>query len=181
MTTASQKRKELVAKASKARTEIEAGIARLEAEIRKAEENLDHLRSKLNTAKEEDKLRVKEKKSQKGPAAKLAEEAKKRVEDLRQALIDAQRQRDESRTVIAELELILSKLKEEYNPNFNDEGVKQAVRSYEDFAARNIKDRIDAARETEITSIAQPDSESYGVNWALWETQEVVIEPRTGL
>jgi protein kinase C substrate 80K-H len=72
------------------------------------------------------------------------------------------------------LETILSTFKEEYNPNFNDEGVKRAVKSWEDYAAKKdaAAETDESAEDRDIEEISKPDSETEGINWTEWETEE---------
>lgn len=103
----------------------------------------------------------------------LAGLAKRRVEELREALVETIQKRDAAREKVKELEGILQTFKEEYNPNFNDEGVKRAVKAWEDYAAARDSGEPDvAAAERDIDEISKPDSETEGINWAEWETEE---------
>jgi hypothetical protein len=72
---------------------------------------------------------------------------------------------------VTQLEGILATFKEEYNPNFNDEGVKRAVKSWEDYAA-NKEEVAEEALERDVEQVSKPDSETEGINWAEWETVE---------
>lgn len=99
----------------------------------------------------------------------LAGLAKDRIEELRVALLDLRRQRDAAKERISELEAILSIFKEEYNPNFNDEGVKRAVRSWEEYAAREKPAEGDAARDRDLDEITKSDAESGAIQWSEWD------------
>ena len=63
------------------------------------------------------------------------------------------------------------RFKEEYNPNFNDEGVKAAVKAYEDYAARE-DDLQEKMPDSEVQEILKEDSETSGVNWKQFEGVE---------
>lgn len=103
----------------------------------------------------------------------LAGLAKRRVEELREALIETVHKRDAAREKVKELEGILQTFKEEYNPNFNDEGVKRAVKAWEDYVATRDSGEPDvAASDRDIDEISKPDSETEGINWEKWETEE---------
>lgn len=73
---------------------------------------------------------------------------------------------------VHELESILSTFKEEHNPNFNDEGVKRAVRAWEEYAARDTEDGWDEAEDRDMDEIAKEDSAESGVNWSEFESGE---------
>lgn len=109
----------------------------------------------------------------KGKVNALSNLAKARVDELRNALVDVRRQRNEARERVKELEDILAKFKVEYNPNFNDEGVKRAVRSYEDYAAREQGTEVaNGAVDRDLDEIAKVDDEDSGINWEHWESEE---------
>ena len=64
----------------------------------------------------------------------------------------------------------MAKLKEEHNPNFNDEGVKRAVRAWEEYAARDTNDSWEEAYDRDLDEIVKGDDQSEsGINWAEWE------------
>ncbi|KAI5284106.1 hypothetical protein KEM52_003070 [Ascosphaera acerosa] len=160
------------------RAQVETRLAALQEEMGAARARVAALQDELEQVRAEERVRAKNTRRASNPAAELAGQARARVEALRQALLDVQRQRDESRALATEAEMILSKLKEEHNPNFNDEGVKAAVRAYEDFAAR-ASGAVDYTRENEINEIARPDGTDHGIDFAQWEGGEVE-QPRTG-
>ena len=71
-----------------------------------------------------------------------------------------------------ELEGILKTFKEEYNPNFNDEGVKRAVRAWEDYAAKDKAALGNEARDRDLDEIAKSDEEAGPINWADYAEEE---------
>jgi protein kinase C substrate 80K-H len=73
---------------------------------------------------------------------------------------------------VKELEALLTTFKEEYNPNFNDEGVKRAVRAWEEYAAKEKSGETETAYERDLDEIVKPDDEEGGVNWPEWEAVE---------
>jgi len=89
--------------------------------------------------------------------------AKVRIEELTENLSRVRSERDSSRGRIEELEAILKRFKEEYNPNFNDEGVKQAVKAWENYATQE-RPGPDDARDRDLDEILKPDSES-AIKW----------------
>lgn len=173
LTAALKKKKELLAEAGRLQKEIEDRITDLETEVKAQELKIHDLELDLERIQKEEERKAANKGKKKGKVHVLAGLAKGRVEELRNALIDVRAQRDESRARVKELEEILAKFKEEYNPNFNDEGVKRAVRGWEEYAARGTAgDAVNAAQERELDEIAKPDSESSGINWEQWENEE---------
>lgn len=172
MTVALRKKKELLVDAGRQQKEIEDHIWRLEAEIKGAEVKVQGLEADLKTIEEQERKVVRTSGKGKGKVNALVGLAKSRVNELRDALVDVRRQRDEARSRVKELEEILSKFKVEYNPNFNDEGVKRAVRSWEDYAAHGLGDDSNSAQDRDLDEIAKADDESSGINWEHWENEE---------
>ncbi|CAG7993540.1 unnamed protein product [Penicillium salamii] len=171
MTAALRKKKDLLVDAGRQQKEIEVHIAELEAEIQGAEVKEQGLQADLQLAQEQDRKVVRTGKG-KGKVSALTSLAKGRVEELRNALVDVRRQRDETRDRVKELEDILAKVKVEYNPNFNDEGVKRAVRSYEDYAARDQgTEDLNGDVNRDLDEITKVDGTDNGVNWEHWENE----------
>lgn len=172
MTAALRKKKDLLVDAGRQQQEIKDHIAVLEAEVQGAELKERNLEADMKLAQEQDSKVVRTGKG-KGKVSALSNLAKARVDELRNALVDVRRQRDEARERVKELEDILAKVKVEYNPNFNDEGVKRAVRSYEDYAARDQgTEGANGALDRDLDEIAKADGEDSGINWEHWENEE---------
>ncbi|CEO58678.1 hypothetical protein PMG11_03385 [Penicillium brasilianum] len=172
MTAALKKKKALLVDAGRQQQEIEDHIIRLEAEIKGAEVKVEALEAELKSVEAAERKVIRSSGKGKGKVNALAGIAKARVDELRDALLEVRQQRDETQLRLKELEDILSKFKIEYNPNFNDEGVKRAVRSWEDYAAREVTEGINEARDRDLEEIAKADSESSGINWEHWENEE---------
>lgn len=169
MTAALKKKKDLLVDAGRQQKEIEDHIKDLETELAAQEFKTENLEKDLEAVQKEEQAKAKDKK--KGKVNILAEVAKSRVEELRGALVEVRQERDDTRSRVKELEDILSRFKEEYNPNFNDEGVKRAVRSWEEYAARRLEDGS-RARDRDLDEIAKADDGKSGVNWEHWENEE---------
>lgn len=169
---AAKKRKELVAEAGRLRKEVEDRIRTLAAEVEGQEHKLQQVEAELADVEKREKGRVlKGNVSAKaGKLGVLAGLAKARINELRETVIKVRGQRDSYDQRISELEQILSTFKEEYNPNFNDEGVKRAVRAWEDYAARD-KTSHNAAEDRDIEEMTKSD-EHNGLNWDEFEQEE---------
>ena len=178
-----RKKEELVQEAQALRAGVEMNIVRLEGEIRVQEQKAEELKRKYEEVERRERGRVVTSKGKGSKVTILAGLAKQRVEELREALVSVVGKRDALKEKVTELEAILSTFKEEYNPNFNDEGVKRAVKSWEDYAAnKGAADESDnSAEDRDIEEISKPDTESEGINWAEWETgeEESDVEART--
>jgi len=123
---------------------------------------------------------VKSQGAKQGKMGVLVGLARQRTEELRDHLIRVRQERDTSKDRVKELEAILTTFKEEYNPNFNDEGVKRAVRAWEDYAARDKSGDDTAAHDRDLNEITKTDQES-GLDWETYleaegEDVEVLYE-----
>ncbi|RDK40448.1 hypothetical protein M752DRAFT_277735 [Aspergillus phoenicis ATCC 13157] len=172
MTAALKKKKDLLVEAGRQQKEVEDNIKRLEVEIQAQELKVNDLQAELEEVEKQEASKVVKGKTA-GKVNVLAGLAKSRVEELRNALMDVRKERDDTRARVKELEEILSKFKVEYNPNFNDEGVKRAVRSWEDYAAKGtLEGAVNNAQDRDLDEIAKPDDEKAGINWEQWENEE---------
>lgn len=176
MSAALKKKKDLLVDAARQQKEVEDQVKVVEAELQGEEIKVKNLQADLERIENEEQSKVvKGKKT--GKVNVLAELAKSRVEELRTALGEVRKERDEARSRVKELEEILSKFRVEYNPNFNDEGVKRAVRSWEDYAVRGTLEGLENdARERDLDEIAKPDGDESGINWGQWESEDDTCE-----
>ena len=172
MIAALKKKKALLVDAGRQQKEIEDHIINLEAEIKGAEVKVEALEAELKAVEKAESKIVRTSGKGKGKINAFAGIAKARVDELRDALLEVRHQRDESQARLKELEEILTKFKIEYNPNFNDEGVKRAVRSWEDYAAREKTEVSNQARDRDLDEIAKADGEDSGIYWEHWEKEE---------
>lgn len=170
--TAAKKRKELVADAARRRKEVEDRIDTLGTEIEGAKLKVKDLETALADAERQERAKVIKGPGKASQAQVLAGLAKDRIEELRGSLIEVRSQRDSAKSKVLELETILAIFKDEYNPNFNDEGVKRAVRSWEEYAARDKESDGNEAHDRDLDEIAKPDSEGGAIKWEEWEKPE---------
>jgi protein kinase C substrate 80K-H len=171
---AAKRRAELVKEAADIKAGLKQRIEALGREIQDLQVKVNDAKRKYDDVERRERGKVVSGGSEKATkVAVLAGLAKRRVEELRGALLETVQKRDAAREKVKELEGILQTFKEEYNPNFNDEGVKRAVKAWEDYAATRDSGEPDvAAAERDIDEISKPDSETEGINWAEWETEE---------
>ena len=172
MGNAQKKRKEIVAEAAKLRKEVDDRIQSLKTQIEGGEIKVKGLESDLAEAERQERGKVVKHPGKGGKLSMLAQLARDRIDELREALNEVRSHRKTAESRLEELETILSTFKDEYNPNFNDEGVKRAVRSWEDYAARDKSAGENQARERDIDELVKPDSESGAINWNDWEEPE---------
>ena len=165
MSIATKRRKELAAEASRLRQQVSTRIQSLETEIEGAEIKIKGLESSLADVERQERGKVVKKPKDGGKWGVLVQLAKDRMFELRDALSELRSQRDLGRDRVTELEGILRTFKEEYNPNFNDEGVKRAVRAWEDYAARDKQDLGNDARDRDLDEISKPEEEGGAINW----------------
>ncbi|KAI9673500.1 MAG: hypothetical protein M1817_002964 [Caeruleum heppii] len=174
MSVAAKKRKELVVEAQRLKREVEDRIGTLETEIEGQEKKVQGLDRELSEVQRRERGRIVKGPGKGGRINVLAELAKRRIEELRESVIAMRDDRNAARSRIKELEGILYTFKEEYNPNFNDEGVKRAVRSWEEYAARKEPSEDDevAAEERDLDEIVKPDGPEGGIKWEEFEGGE---------
>ena len=159
----------MITEAARLRKEIEGRIQTLGTQIEGSVITVRNLEVALAEVEKQEKGKVIRSSGSGSRVSVLAGLAKDRIEELRAALLDVWRQRDAAKERIAELEATLSAFKEEYNPNFNDEGVKRAVRSWEEYAAREKSPDDYDARDRDIDEITKPDTDSGAIQWSEWE------------
>lgn len=173
MERAGKKRQAMIGEAAEIRKRLETKIAGLLKEVEALETKTKELQSRREQIERDEKTKIVH-----GGAATggklgvLVGLARTRVRELRHTLDNVVTQRDELKGKVGELEEILRKFKEEYNPNFNDEGVKAAVKAYEDYAAREETDVKDTIPDSEIQDILMDDSETNGINWKEFDTPD---------
>jgi protein kinase C substrate 80K-H len=172
LTAAMSRRKQLVAESGRLRKEVEDRISTLKQEIHGAELRVQGMEKEVGEVEKQEKSRVVRAPKEGGKLGVLVETAKRRTDELRSSLQLVIEDRDDAKTRLKELEEVLARFKEERNPNFNDEGVKRAVRAWEDYAAREKRGDQEAAVERDIKEMLKTDEEN-GLNWADFESGEV--------
>ncbi|KAI1440598.1 glucosidase 2 subunit beta [Annulohypoxylon stygium] len=168
---ANKRRRTMVKESKELRRRVEAKISTLAEEIKELEVKRDELKTKLDEVERQERFKV-VKNEGPGKLGVLAGLAKTRIDELRDALSKVVDERRDLRAKVEELEGILAAFKEEYNPNFNDEGVKKAVRGWEDYAAKKAGEAQEQLDETGILNVMKEDSEESGINWKEFEEDE---------
>lgn len=151
--------------------EVQDAIVALETEIKGSELKVESLEREVQEIEKRERSKVVKSKGKGSKTTVLAGLAKARIQELKDALSEVRIDRDEGWARVKELEGMLAKFKEEYNSNFNDEGVKRAVRAWEEYAARDESAELDGARERDLDAVLRPDDEN-GINWEEWEKEE---------
>lgn len=167
MKNAQTQRAKMIADSKALRTQTEARIRELDNEIRTLLAKKTVLDAKYSEMQKKDRNRV-VKSGGGGKLGVLMTQAKARVSELRTTLSTVADERDKLRVKVSELDTVLRKLKEEYNPNFNDEGVKAAVKAFEDYAAREAGQA--EAQPDDVDSVLAEDGEHSGINWREFES-----------
>ncbi|TGJ79471.1 hypothetical protein E0Z10_g9296 [Xylaria hypoxylon] len=168
---ANKKRRTMVKEAKELRRQVEARVSKFQGEIKDLEQKEAELKTKFEEVERSERGKV-VKNEGTGKLGVLAGLAKARVNELRETLADVVDERRQLQDKVTELEGILSAFKEEYNPNFNDEGVKKAVRSWEDYAAKKTEEAEEFSG-SELDEIMKEDSESSGINWNEFQDEGV--------
>lgn len=167
LSNAAKARKELVKEASKLRKECEDRIVDLKTEIHGAELRVTQLEQELVEIERQERAKIVSAPKEGGKMGVLMGLAKQRTEELWNTLQRVKNERDESQARLKQLEQLLTTFKEEYNPNFNDEGVKRAARAWEDYVAEGVAPDFDGARERDLAETLKSDAEN-GINWDEW-------------
>jgi len=166
------RRRALVTEASDLRGGVEVKIASLKKEIAQLEVKKAELQKKFEEIERSERGKVVKPEGAQGKLGILLGLAKNRVSELRSTLDKVMDQRDDLQDKLDQLEEILKSLKDEYNPNFNDEGVKAAVKAYEDYAASGESEKKSEVTDGEILDVLKEDGEVSGINWAEFEGED---------
>ncbi|KAF2444743.1 hypothetical protein P171DRAFT_431545 [Karstenula rhodostoma CBS 690.94] len=168
---ANRRRKELVAEAERLRKEVQDRIETLHAQIKGQEVKVEALTKTLAEVERSEKGKVVRGAGKGGKLGVLTSLAKDKVNELADNLRTVRDERDAAKSKITELEAILKRFKEEYNPNFNDEGVKRAVKAWEDYAASQPVATDNSARDRDLEDLLNPASEG-AIKWDEFEDNE---------
>lgn len=141
-------RTELVRKAKIMRKEIEDNIATTNTKIEGAEKQVQQLEEELRRTEIRERSKVEH--SLGSRVSALAQLAKEKIAEYRIAIVRLRDERDDAERKVEEAEGILRTFREEYNPNFNDEGVKRAVRAWEEYLAANEARQKNRASDDDI-------------------------------
>lgn len=167
---AAKKRAELVAEAEKLRQVVKDKISTLNAEISGTEAKVKQLEQELAEVQRSEAGKVVKAGKSGGKLGVLVTLAKARTEELRQALVAEVAQNADRKIRLEELEEIMTTFKTEYNPNFNDEGVKRAVRAWEEYVASKPTESA-SVHARDVNIISQPDKYN-GIDWTEYEGVE---------
>ena len=168
LSAAKQRRKELIAEAGRMRKEVEDRIETLKTQIEGATLKVDALTKSLAEIERAERGKVVKGAGKGGKVTVLAGLAKGKIQELTDNVIRIRNERNTAQARVEELEGMLKRFKEEYNPNFNDEGVKRAVQAWENYAAQERPGPNDAL-DRDLDEILNPESES-AINWEEFET-----------
>lgn len=167
-----KRRRALAKEGRELRRRVEAKIVALKGELEHLEIKRLELQRKFEEVERAERSKVVKSTGQGGKMGVLVSLAKARISALRDALDKLLDQRDDLQDRVEQLEDILTKLREEYNPNFNDEGVKAAVKSWEDYAAGQAAEKQSDLADADIMELLKEDGETSGINWAEFENSE---------
>ena len=165
---AAKARRELVRKAKVLKKEVEDNVATTKVKVQANEVKIRELEKKLQETEERERNRVAKNPKPGSRVSVVTQVAKEKVEELQKLLAKVRGERDLAEERLEKAEAMLRLLKEEYNPNFNDEGVKHAVRSWEEYLAGGEQKRNPAEdrdfnavlnEETNWDELAGPEEE----------------------
>ena len=174
-------RRALLKEAGDLRRAVQSRIATLKTEIDALEIKKSELQVKFEEVERSERGKVVKPEGQGGKLGVLLGLAKNRVAELRTTLDKVMDQRDDLKDKVEQLEDILRSLKDEYNPNFNDEGVKDAVKSWEDYAAAaESEEKKSDISDADILDALKEDGETSGINWAEFEHDDAASDTDIG-
>jgi protein kinase C substrate 80K-H len=175
---AKSRRKQLIDDAARLRKEVEDRISTLKIQIEGQTLKVQGLEKSVAEIERAERGKVVKGAGKGGKITVLTSLAKVRIEELTENVGRLRTERDTAKSRVEELEAMLRRFKEEYNPNFNDEGVKRAVKAWEDYAAQDRPGSNDAL-DRDLDEILKPDSDS-AIKWEDFEapTEESDIEVR---
>ncbi|CAK3819034.1 related to alpha glucosidase II beta subunit [Lecanosticta acicola] len=168
-----KKREELVQEAKRLRQQIQDRLQSLTTEKEGQEIKVKNLERELaEVRKSEAGKVVKSSGGTGGKIGQLVDLGSRRTEELRSKLKDVRFKLTDSQSRLKQLESIMSTFHEEYNPNFNDEGVKRAVKAWEDYiAGSGSQDQPNDATERDLDEIVKSDAEN-GLDWTAYAEEE---------
>jgi protein kinase C substrate 80K-H len=175
---AMRKRRELVVEAARLRKELEHKIADLKVLIEGDEKKVTAAEAELAETEKQEALRVIKAPKKGGKLGTLASLTRTRIEELKTNLQKLKQMQYDTEFNVRELEGILAQFKDEYNPNFNDEGVKRAVRAWEGYEARGRQPPQDREFVDKIDDLMKDESE-HGINWDDFERDDDTTSTRT--
>jgi protein kinase C substrate 80K-H len=158
-TQGSKKRDELVKKAVVMKKELEDNIESTKLKIQGTAVKVRELAEKLKEVERSERSKVVKQPAQGGKYPMVVQVAQQKIEEYKGLLTKLREERNEAEKRLLVTEGILKAFKEEYNPNFNDEGVKRAVRAWEEYlAAGNDGVRRNTAEDRELTHIIDTET-----------------------
>jgi protein kinase C substrate 80K-H len=172
---AAKKRAELVKEAARLKQTVREQVELVNTQIEAGQVKLTQLERELEEIRRNEAGKVVKAGKTSGKLGILIAMAQRRTQELRSALLVELAQKSINKARLEKLEAIMTTFKEEYNPNFNDEGVKRAVRAWEEYVASGSAD-IPSAHPRDIESIVKDDKEN-GVDWDSYEASEETVQP----
>ena len=161
----------VASEASKLRREVIDRIADLKVEIKGDELRIEQLERELADEEKKDRLKVVVAPKQGGKLGVLMGLTRRRIDSLKSGMERLIEKKDEAEARVYHLGEMLAKFREEYNPNFNDEGVKRAVRAWENYDAQGRYAEMDTVQQADLDDLMRGDSE-HGIVWEEFEAEE---------
>jgi len=152
-----RKKKGLLDKAKTMRIELEDNVKTTRVKIEALGEKVRRLEAQLEETEETERLKMVKQPKEGSKLGILVSLARERMQELKSSLEKVRGDRDSARSKLEKAEGILKALKEGYNPNFNDEGVKTAVRAWEEYLAQEGEHLENKAEERDLDSLLSED------------------------
>ncbi|KAI9151320.1 putative glucosidase II beta subunit-like protein [Paramyrothecium foliicola] len=171
--------KSMAEEAKELRRRIEAKANALEIDYTKLQTRKNELEQKLREMERLEKGKTVEVSKPNGKLSNMLAMAKTRVAELHETFEAAVAHRQELENRVKGLESILSRFKDDYNPNFNDEGVKRAVRDWEDYIAKLASESSSSSLDANIQKALAVNTGVSGINWEDFEESEALPDSNT--
>ena len=169
-----KKKEELVEKAKQAKRALETDIRELEAVVEGLEKKHAALVEEAKVVEERERVKARANKMN-----VVKEVVQGRIEELRFQLEKLRDEGENLRQRLTEVETIMRELKDTYNPNFNDEGVKGTIRKWEDYVAADGgvgNDVRSRAEERDVEELINGDD----IDWDGLLPDEEIVEVQAG-
>lgn len=166
---ASKARAELVRLALEKRKEIEGFLESTKGEMRALEARVKALERAKNAVEKSEKSKVVRKEGAGGKMAVLKGLVGEKVGFFKESLAYLKGQREQERARVLELEALLASFKAAVGSSPSDEGVKHAVKAWDDYSARG-KPAAEEARDRDADDLIATSDD--GISWEEFESEE---------
>lgn len=166
-----KRRRQLASEAQRLRREVQDRVVALKTEIEGGKKLVAKMEDELAEIEKEEQAKMVKSPKEGGPVSVMVSLVRDRIEELKQALIDVREDRNSLKKRLAQVEEMLTRLKEEHDPYLLDKGVKGVVQSWEEYSTRDkVADRGETL-DKDVEELLKSDEEN-GINWEEWKDDD---------